>query len=176
MKTIYRLIIFEATRDLKDPDKIGSHKTIVCEDYDEVDEALVIAKNTVRNKMFEEDNDSIYTRWLVDDIDDVTVDKLLGDGMTYYMEIRDDHTNNYYEGYACIKKHDITIKDKFEEVFGWFLVFLFWPVELVMATIRLSKIRKKYSVDVIERYRDELKITPISKWAKVYDKYFEEEL
>ena len=172
-KANYYLVIAEYTRDLRNPDKLEATNHICHEVYDNTDEALVKAKRVIQNRMLEESKDTVYTKWYIDNIDYVTVDKLMGNGITYYQEVRDDHTNNFYEGYACIIERDVTFKDTLKDTFSWFLAFLFWPVVLVNGIIRAYKITHNYPVDVVEKYTDELKTTPIMQWYKVYNKYFD---
>lgn len=63
------------------------------------------------------------------------------------------------------------LKDSFE----WFLIILCWPVFLIGGFIWARKILKNHPIDEIERYKYDLRKTPITKWDEVARKHFGDE-
>ena len=171
-KVTYHLVIREFIRDLKDPDKLDKSTDIFKGEYDTTEEATEVAKKVIQRRLLEEtDSDVVYTKWGVDNIDDVTTDKLIGNGITYYQEVRDDHTNNFYEGYACIIERKTTIKDYLLVIRDFLVAILFFPVWFVYGFCMAAKLDKEDPAEFV-RYQGELRTTPIKDWGKLFDKYF----
>ena len=174
-KVAYHLVIREFIRDFKDLDKLDNSRDIFKGEYDTAEEATEVAKKIIHRRLLAEtDSDVVYTRWRVENIDEVTTESLIGNGITYYQEVRDDHTNNFYEGYACIIKKEATIKDYLLAVRDLIVAILFWPVFFIYGFNMARKLDKKDPAEFV-RFQGELRTTPVKDWDKLYDKYFNKE-
>lgn len=165
MKNIYRLVVVRR--------KGNNHEIIFNKDFENSELALDKAKNIIIRKKFAE-FDGVAKHVTILDVNELAIENLLVEtGIVYCIEADKDF--NIIEYYMGIREIKITWKDDLKATFEWFTVFLIWPYILVKGVLNGLRIRKKYPIDVISRYQDELRNTPITDWVDVYDKYFEEE-
>lgn len=165
MKKVYRLVVVRRNN--------SDHEIIFNKEFDNSELALDKAKNIIIRKKFADFN-GIAKHVTILDLDELTVENLLVEnGITYCIEADKDF--NIIEYYMAIREIKITWKDNLRDTFEWFVAFLIWPYILVKGILNGLRISKNYPIDVISRYQDELRNTPISNWEEVYNKYFEEE-
>lgn len=174
-KKIYHVVFIEGQRYLNSQET-ASTKCLLHEEYDTRDEALASAKRFIQRKMLDSESEEVeQIKWIVHTVDDVTVEILMATGISVYQEIRKGDNTYFYEVYGSIIERELTLKHYLSEAFGWFLMFLLWPVLLIKGVRDLRRLQKKYPIDVIDRYVNELRKSPIRKWDEVYNKYFTEE-